>query len=67
MKPFRHDGGARTVNVPPQLVAPVIDHLDRPQHPSNRDSFDPGSSGTPAAGQGGGRRSGGAYPKGRGR
>jgi hypothetical protein len=66
-KVHKHDGAARTVPVPPQPVAPVIDHLAGPGHPSNRDTFLPGPSGAPAAGQGGGRRDGGAYPKGRGR
>lgn len=65
MKPHRHDGSAKSLPVPNQPKAPSIDHLDRPQHPSNRDTFLPGQSGTPNAGQGGGRRSGGSYPKGR--
>lgn len=66
-KVHRADGGARTVPVPRQPVAPVIDHLAGPPHPSNRSTHDPATQGAPAAGQGGGRRGDGSYPKGRGR
>lgn len=66
-KVHRHDGGARTVPVPRQPVAPVKDELAGPGHPSNRATYDQATQGAPAAGQGGGRRDGGAYPKGRGR
>lgn len=66
-KVHRAGGAARTVTVPKQPVAPVIDHLAGPGHPSNRSTYDQATQGAPAAGQGGGRREGGAYPKGRGR
>lgn len=58
-KPHRHTDAIR-VHTPPETPAlPVLDYLTGPGHPSNRSTFDQGSEGSPAAGQGGGRREGG--------